>query len=51
MEYPKNDSMEKRFKELDDFVVRCESNIKQIRDHIKRAKREKSKLKNILENA
>lgn len=48
MEYPKNDIMEKRFKELDDFILRCEANIKQIREHIKRAKKEKNQLKKMI---
>lgn len=50
MEYPKNESLEKRFKELDDFVAKCDADIKQIKDHIKRAKKEKTKLKKIIEN-
>lgn len=50
MEYPKNEIIEKRFKELDDFVVKCEANIKQIKDNIKRANKEKNQLKRIIEH-
>lgn len=50
MEYPTKTPIEKRIKELDDYVVNAEASIKLYRQNITRAKREKIALAKLLNN-
>ena len=49
MEYPKNTVIEKRIKELEDYIINANAGIKLYHDNIKRAKKEQNTLKKLAE--
>ena len=44
MEYPKNDTIQKRLKDLDSYISNAEASIKLYKENIIRAKKEKTQL-------
>ena len=49
MEYPKNTAIEKRLKELEDYVTNAQASITLYKENIKRAMKEKNQLSKITE--
>jgi len=48
MEYPKNNVIEKRIKELDDYIANANAGIKLYKDNIKRATKEKKSCEKLI---
>jgi len=49
MEYPQNDPIQKRVKELDSYITNAEVGIKLYKENIIRAKKEKTQLSRVIE--